>query len=94
MKGLIFVFLKFASSKSFRIWKKTFERSYTKKYRRAISVVDGVDTFLVISSMGLGVTGVGLISTITAAPVVVALEAASLGCGLAGIAEKYISRKL
>ena len=36
----------------------------------------------------------GLLSTIIAAPVVVALEAAAVACGLAGIAGKYISRRL
>ena len=35
-----------------------------------------------------------MLSTIIAAPVVVALEAAALACGLAGIAGKYISRRL
>ena len=38
--------------------------------------------------------GVGLLSTIIAAPIVVALEAAAVACGLAGIAGKYISRRL
>ena len=65
-----------------------------KKYRRAINVVDGIDTVLVTSSLGMGAAGVGLLSTIIAAPVVVALEAAALACGLAGIAGKYISRRL
>ena len=65
-----------------------------KKYRRAINVIDGVDTALVLASLGLGATGVGLLSTIIAAPVVVALEAAALGCGLAGVGGKIISRKL
>ena len=65
-----------------------------KKCRRAINVIDGIDTVLVTSSFGMGAAGVGLLSTIIAAPVVVALEAAALACGLAGIAGKYISRRL
>ena len=65
-----------------------------KKYRRAINVVDGVDTVLVVASIGLGATGVGLLSTIIAAPVVVILEGAALCCGIAGVAGKFISRKL
>ena len=35
-----------------------------KKYRRAINVIDGVDATLVLASLGLGATGVGLLSTI------------------------------
>ena len=54
-----------------------------KKYRRAINAVDCIDTVLVASSLGMGAVGVGLLSTIIAAPVV-----------LAGIAGKYISRRL
>ena len=44
--------------------------------------------------LGKGAAGVGLLSTIIAAPVVVALEAAALACGLASIAGKYVSRRL
>ena len=65
-----------------------------KKYRRAINVVDCADMVLVASSLGMGAAGVGLLSTIIAAPVVVALEAAAVACALAGIAGKYISRRL
>ena len=65
-----------------------------KKYRRAINAVDCIDTVLVASSLGMGAVGVGLLSTIIAAPIVVALEAAAVACGLAGIAGKYISRRL
>ena len=65
-----------------------------KKYRRAVNIIDGVDTALVAASLGMGVAGVGLLSTVIAAPVVVALEAGSLACGLAGIAGKYVSRRL
>ena len=65
-----------------------------KKYRRAINAADGIDTVLVTSSLGMGAAGVGLLSTIIAAPVVVALEAAALACGLASIAGKYVSRRL
>ena len=35
-----------------------------KKYRSAINVVDGIDTVLVTSSLGMGAAGVGLLSTI------------------------------
>ena len=44
--------------------------------------------------MGLGISGVSLLSTILAAPVAVALDAAALGCGLAGIMGQFVSRKL
>ena len=65
-----------------------------KKYRRAINVIDCVDTALVASSLGMGAAGVGLLSTIIAASVVVALEVAALACSMASIAGKYASRWL
>ena len=65
-----------------------------KKYRKAINAIDGIDTALVVTSLGMGVAGVGLLATIIAAPVVVGLEAAAAVCGVAGIAGKFISRRL
>jgi hypothetical protein len=65
-----------------------------KKYHRAANVFDGMDTALVAISMGMGVGGVGLLSTIIAAPLVIGLEAGALVCGGLGIAGKFVSRRL
>ena len=42
----------------------------------------------------MGIDGVVLLSTIVAAPVVLGLEVAALGCRLLGVADKLISRRL
>ena len=65
-----------------------------KKYRRAVNVTDAVEVVLVIASMLLGAGGIGLLTTVVAASIVVALEAVALACGLAGIGCKFVSRKL
>ena len=65
-----------------------------KKYHRGVNVLDGIDTTLITVSMGLGVGGVGLLSTIVAAPVVLGLEAGSLVCGILAVASKYVGRRL
>lgn len=65
-----------------------------KKYRRGINAVDAVDTALISASMGMGIGGVGLLTTVIAAPVVLGLEIAALGCGLLGVAGKFVSRRL
>ena len=44
--------------------------------------------------MGMGIGGVGLLTTVIAAPVVLGLEIAALGCGLLGVAGKFIGRRL
>jgi len=65
-----------------------------KKYRRGVNALDGVDTALLTAGMGMGIGGVGLLSTIIAAPVVVGLEIAALACGVLGIAGKFVGRRL
>ena len=65
-----------------------------KKYHRGVNALDGIDTTLITVSMGLGVVGVGLLSTIVAAPVVLGLEAGSLACGILAVASKYVGRRL
>jgi hypothetical protein len=65
-----------------------------KKYRRGVNVCEGIDTALLAASLGLGASGVGLLATVIAAPVVVGLEVAALSCGLAGATSKFIARRL
>jgi len=65
-----------------------------RKYRRGVNVVDGVDTALVAASLGMGAAGVGLLTTIIAAPIVLGLEVAAVACGLVGMAGKFVSRRL
>ena len=65
-----------------------------KKYRRASNILNGCDTTLLLISALTGVGGVGLLSTIVAAPVVIGLEATALLCGVAGAAGKIAGRRL
>ena len=65
-----------------------------KKYRRGVNSLDGVDTALLTASMGMGIGGVGLLSTIIAAPVVLGLEIAALACGALGVAGRFVGRRL
>ena len=65
-----------------------------KKYQRGVNAVDAADTTLISASVGMGIGCVGLLSTVIAAPVVLGLEIAALGCGLLGVAGKFIGRRL
>ena len=65
-----------------------------KKYRHGANVVDGVDTALLVTSVGLSASGVGLLSTIIAAPVALGLQAGAIVCGLLGVGGKLVGRKL
>ena len=69
-------------------------RDLSKKYGRGVKWVNNVDTILVVTSMGLGVAGVGLLSTVVLAPIVVAMEGVAMGAGLLSIVGKYANKKL
>ena len=62
-----------------------------KKYKRGINALDGVDTALLTTGMDLGVGG---LSTVIAAPVVLGLEIAALGCELGSVSCTFGIRKL
>ena len=65
-----------------------------KKYRRGAYVVDGLNTGLSVASAGLAVSGVGLLTTIIAAPVAVGLQAGAIACGVLGAGGRFICRRL
>ena len=69
-------------------------RRLSEKYYRIVTWVNNSDAVLIAVSMALGVAGVGLLSTIVAAPVVVALEILSICTGILSIIGKYASKKL
>ena len=48
------------------------------KYNRGVNIIGVIDNCLGVSAFGLGITGVGLLSAIFAAPVVIGIEAVSI----------------
>ena len=44
------------------------------KYNRGIRIIGVIDNCLDVTAIGLGITGVGLLSTIVAAPAVIEIE--------------------
>ena len=53
-----------------------------------------IDNCLGITSIGLGITGVGLLSTIVAASAVIGMEAISIVMGLLRVVGNYAIRKM
>ena len=79
----------------FRLEKeRDFRASLCKKYRRGVNVIDGIDTALFVTSVGLAASGIGLLATIIAAPGALGLQARAIGCGLLGASGKFISQNL
>ena len=65
----------------------------SKKYFRAAGIVDNVDTVLIAITLGGGATGIGLLSTVIAAPAVIAIEGVALFTGFLSIIGKYSVKK-
>ena len=79
----------------FRLEKeRDFRASMYKKYRRGANFVDGFDTALSVTSVGLAASGVGLLSTVIAAPDALGLQAGAIVCGLLWAGGKLVGRKL
>ena len=57
----------------------------SKKYHRAVKVVNNIDSALMTVSVGLSVAGVGILSTIIAVPAVIIMETTALGAGVLSI---------
>ena len=62
-----------------------------KKYQRGINVLSGISYALEFSSVALGATGIGLLNTVVAAPVVIAMEGLALGAGALSASFNLIS---
>ena len=73
---------------------RDFRASMYKKYRREANVVDGIDSALSVISVGLAASGVGLLSTIIAAPVAIGLQAGAIVFGCWGAGGKFVGRRL
>ena len=65
----------------------------SKKYFRAARIVDNVDTVLIMKTLGGGACGVALLSTVIAAPAVIAIEGVALFTGFLSIIGKYSVKK-
>ena len=65
----------------------------SKKYFRAASIVDNVDTVLIAITLDGGAGGVGLLSTVIAATAVIAIEGVALFTGFLSIIGKYSVKK-
>ena len=66
----------------------------SKKYHRFMKIITGVDTALGVIAAGLGVAGIGVLSTIVAAPIALPMEGAALGLGLLAVIGAQTHAKL
>lgn len=69
-------------------------RHISKKYHRANKIISSADGTLSAATIGLGIGGVALLTTVVAAPVVLIMESASIGTGFLCVLAKYANKKL
>ena len=55
---------------------------HSTKYNREVNIIGVIDNCAGVTAIGLGITGVGLLSTIVAAPAVIGIEALSIAMSL------------
>jgi hypothetical protein len=66
----------------------------SKKYHRSVKIIHAIDDVFILVTMGLGISGVGVLATIVAAPIAIAMEAVALGVGAISIIGGQVNRKL
>ena len=71
----------------------TTRAALSKKYFRAARIFDNVDTVLIAITLGGGARVIGLLSTVIAAPTVIAIESVALFTGFLNIIGKYSIKK-
>ena len=65
-----------------------------QKYKRAVNWVEGIETTLIVGSVGFGVGGAGFLSTVVASPVGLGLEICSLIFACCSLGSKVGGRLL
>ena len=66
----------------------------SKKYHRAFRIISFVDITLQAGGVALGVVGIGVLSTIAAAPVAIVCESVAIGAGFLSIVGGQVNKKL
>ena len=67
--------------------------AFSENYFRAARIVDSVDMVLIAITLGGGAGGIGLLSTVVAAPVVIVIEGVALFTGFLSVIGKYSVKK-
>ena len=64
------------------------------KYSRGVNIIGMIDSYLGVTAIGLGITGVGLLSTIVATPAVIGMEAVSIVMALLRVVGNRTIKKM
>ena len=70
------------------------ETNYITKYNRGVNIIGVIDNCLSVTAIWLGITGVGLLSTIAAEPAAVGMEAVTIVMGLLLVVRNRTTKKM
>ena len=90
----IYIVLKNDEIQEILIAERDKRNELSTKYNRGVNIIGVIDNCLGGTAIGLDITGVGLLSTIVAAPAVIGMEAVSIDMGLLRVVGNYAIKKL
>ena len=71
-----------------------YRNKYNKKYARYASIISNVDSVLITASLGSGVAGAVLLTTVVSVPIVLGLEVMASITGLISLVGNVVVRKM
>ena len=63
-----------------------------RKYNRRSNIINSIDAILGVAALGLGITGVGLLPTIVAAPVMIGIESVAIVVGIIKVIANHVKK--
>ena len=78
----MYIVLKINEMQEILIVERNKRNELSTKYNRRVNIIGGINNYLVVTAIGLGITGVSLLLTIVEAPAVIGIEAVSMAMGL------------
>ena len=94
VKTDIYIVLKIDKIQEILIAERDKRNELSIKYNRGVNIIDVIDNCLGVTAIGLGITGVILLSTIVAAPAVIGMEAVSIVMGLLRVVGNRAIKKM
>ena len=88
------VLKKFNEIQEILIAERDKRNALSTSYNKGVNVISVIDNCLGVAAIGLGITGVGLLSTIVAAPAVIGMEAVSIVMGLLRVVGNQAIKKM
>ena len=94
MTGIYIVLKKIDEMQEILIAERDKRNELSTKYNRGVYIIGVIDNCWGVTTIGLGITGVGRLSTIVAAPVVIGIETTSIVMGLLRVIGNRVSKKM